>query len=194
MLFAKKKEKDTLFGTHNSNGPYRTNRAGQMEVPPWDNGEQRKPRPPTFINTCARLPSSTPLSPSLSLPFLYSSSCIPNPFHKSFTLHAASLGERCCIYMVLSTGWGGKNWRPRTVPREWPQCHTSLTFFISIRSDIENRPVVWRGRGIGRDGLGVWAQQMQTLTCRMDKHRVLLFSTGNYVQYPELKHNGKEYF
>lgn len=67
MLFAKKKEKDTLFGTHNSNGPYRTNRAGQMEVPPWDNGEQRKPRPPTFINTCALLSSSTPLSPSLSL-------------------------------------------------------------------------------------------------------------------------------
>ena len=28
---------------------------------------------------------------------------------------------------------------------------------------------------------------------RMDKHKVLLHSTGNYIQYPVRNHNGKEY-
>ena len=34
---------------------------------------------------------------------------------------------------------------------------------------------------------------MQTITYRMIKNKVLLFSTGNYIQYPVIKHNGKEY-
>ena len=44
-----------------------------------------------------------------------------------------------------------------------------------------------------RDGLGVWDQQMQTGIYRMDKQQVLLYSTGNYIQYPVINHNGKEY-
>ena len=28
---------------------------------------------------------------------------------------------------------------------------------------------------------------------RMDKYNVLLCSTGNYIQYPVINHNGKEY-
>ena len=44
-----------------------------------------------------------------------------------------------------------------------------------------------------RDGMGVWGQQMQTITYRMDK-QVPTVSTGNYIQYPEINHNGKEYF
>ena len=27
----------------------------------------------------------------------------------------------------------------------------------------------------------------------MDKHQVLLYSTGNYIQYLVINHNGKEY-
>ena len=34
---------------------------------------------------------------------------------------------------------------------------------------------------------------MQTITYRMDK-QVPTVSTGNYIQYPEINHNGKEYF
>ena len=45
-----------------------------------------------------------------------------------------------------------------------------------------------RGEGWGRDGLGVWDQQMQTIICRMDKQQC-----PNYIQYPVINHNGKEY-
>ena len=43
----------------------------------------------------------------------------------------------------------------------------------------------------GRDGQGVWDQQMQTIIYRMDKQQVLLYSTGDYIQYPVINHNGK---
>ena len=33
---------------------------------------------------------------------------------------------------------------------------------------------------------------MQVITHRTDD-KVLLYSTGNYIQYPEINHNGKEY-
>ena len=158
MLFAKKKEKDTLFGTHNSNGTYRTNRAGQMEVWSWDNGEQRKPRPPTFVGVTQYLcsPSLFHSTLSLSLPFLDFSSCFLNLFHK-ILLCMLHTWERGVVY-IWCCPQGGEVQTEAQESREWPQCHTSLTFFILIRSDIENRPVVWRGRGIGRDGLGVWGQ------------------------------------
>ena len=35
--------------------------------------------------------------------------------------------------------------------------------------------------------------RMQTITCRIDTQQVLLCSTGNCAQYPEINHNGKEY-
>ena len=36
----------------------------------------------------------------------------------------------------------------------------------------ENRSVVAKGKaGLGRDGLGVWGWQMQTITQRMDKQQ-----------------------
>ena len=53
------------------------------------------------------------------------------------------------------------------------------------------RTDLWLPRG--RDGLGVWSQQMQTITYRMDKQQ------GPTVQHRELysissdKHNGKEH-
>ena len=34
---------------------------------------------------------------------------------------------------------------------------------------------------------------MQTIIYRMDNNKVLLYSTGNYIQYPVINHNGKEY-
>ena len=34
---------------------------------------------------------------------------------------------------------------------------------------------------------------MQTITYRM-MDKILLYSTGNYIQYPMINHNGKEYF
>ena len=36
-------------------------------------------------------------------------------------------------------------------------------------------------------------QQMQTIIYRMDKNKVLLYSTGNSIQQPVINNNGKEY-
>ena len=54
------------------------------------------------------------------------------------------------------------------------------------------------GGDVGRDGVGVWDQQMQAIIYRMDKqewinNKVLLYSTGNYIQHPVINHNGKGY-
>ena len=52
------------------------------------------------------------------------------------------------------------------------------------------------------DGVGVWDQQMQTSAYSMDKvhihavynsNNVLLYSIGDYIQYPVINPNGKEY-
>ena len=43
------------------------------------------------------------------------------------------------------------------------------------------------------DGLGGWDQQMQITTQRMDSNKILLFSTGNYIHYPMINYNEKEY-
>ena len=48
-------------------------------------------------------------------------------------------------------------------------------------------------RGWGRDGLGVWDQQMQTTIYKTDKQKGPTVQHREYIQYPEIKHNGKEY-
>ena len=49
--------------------------------------------------------------------------------------------------------------------------------------------------GWGREGLGVWDSQMQTINIkyRMDKQQGPTAEHGNYIQYPVINHNGKEY-
>ena len=49
------------------------------------------------------------------------------------------------------------------------------------------------GRRWGRDGVGCWGQQMQTFMYKMDNNKVLLYNTENYIKYPTINHNGKEY-
>ena len=44
-----------------------------------------------------------------------------------------------------------------------------------------------------RVGLGVWDQNMQTDSYIEQINKVLLYSTGNYIQYPVINHNGKEF-
>ena len=43
-----------------------------------------------------------------------------------------------------------------------------------------------------RDKLGVWDQQIQTTIYKIDKQQGTTI-TGNYIQYPVINHNGKEY-
>ena len=45
-----------------------------------------------------------------------------------------------------------------------------------------------------RDGVGVWGQQTQTITFRMDKQQgPTVEHTGNYIPSPLINRNGKEY-
>ena len=50
-----------------------------------------------------------------------------------------------------------------------------------------------QGEGEVGAGLGVWDQQMQTSTYRMDKQLFPLHSKGKYVQYPMINNSGKVY-
>ena len=59
--------------------------------------------------------------------------------------------------------------------------------------DIENRLVVTKGEGIGKGmewEVGVSRCNILYIKCI---NKVLLYSTGNYIQYPGINHNGKEY-
>ena len=47
-----------------------------------------------------------------------------------------------------------------------------------------------RGKG-GRYKLGVWDQNIQTTIYKIN-NKVLLYSTGNYIQYLVIHYNGKE--
>ena len=61
-------------------------------------------------------------------------------------------------------------------------------------TDIENRPVVAKGEGAwGRGGLGFGVSRCKLLYIGWINNRVLLCSTGNYIQYPGINHHGKEY-
>ena len=47
----------------------------------------------------------------------------------------------------------------------------------------------------GKDGLGVWEQQMKAIIHRMDKQKgPTVYSTGNYILDPVINHNGKNIF
>ena len=45
---------------------------------------------------------------------------------------------------------------------------------------------------MGRDELGAWDSQMQTIMYRMNRQQVPAIYTGNYIKYPGINHNGKE--
>ena len=49
------------------------------------------------------------------------------------------------------------------------------------------------GRELGEGEIESLGLADATGIYRMDKDNVLLYSTGNYTQYPVINHNGKEY-
>ena len=61
-------------------------------------------------------------------------------------------------------------------------------------TDIENRSVVAKGEGVG-GGMKweVGVSRCKLLYIEWINNKVLLYSTGNYIQYPVVNHNGKEY-
>ena len=62
-------------------------------------------------------------------------------------------------------------------------------------TDTQNRLMVSKGERVTRrEELGVWDYQMQTsIYIGWINNQVPLCSTGNYIQYPVINHNGKEY-
>ena len=51
-------------------------------------------------------------------------------------------------------------------------------------------PRQWGWRGMDREfGISKW----KLLCIEWINNKVLLYSTGNYIQYPVINHNGKEY-
>ena len=60
--------------------------------------------------------------------------------------------------------------------------------------DIENRLVVAKGKEVG----GGMKWEIGVSRCKLLYiewvNKVLLYSTENYIQYPMINHNGKEYF
>jgi len=57
-----------------------------------------------------------------------------------------------------------------------------------------NRLVVAKGTGEG-GGLGVWVSRCKPLILHIEwiNNKVLLYSTENYIHYPEINSKGKEY-
>ena len=62
-------------------------------------------------------------------------------------------------------------------------------------TDIDNRLVVAKGEGFG-GGMEweVGISRCKLLYTGWINKKILLYSTGNYIQYPVINHNGKEYF
>ena len=61
-------------------------------------------------------------------------------------------------------------------------------------TDIENRLVIAKGEGGGGRNDGEFGiSRCKLLYIGWINIKVLLYSTGNYIQYPVIKHNGKEY-
>ena len=56
--------------------------------------------------------------------------------------------------------------------------------------DIENRLVVAKREGVGKVGVS----RCKLLYTGWINNKVLLYSTQNYIQYPMIHQNGKEYF
>ena len=64
---------------------------------------------------------------------------------------------------------------------------------VCDNADTENRLVVAKGKGSGGGmdwefGVG----RCKLLCIGWINNKVLLYSTGNYIQYPVINHNGKE--
>ena len=76
----------------------------------------------------------------------------------------------------------------------WNLKYDSNEHIYKTERNTENRLVVakWEGGVEGKD----W--EFGTRRCKLfntgwKNNKVLLCSTGNYIQYPEINHNGKEY-
>ena len=60
-------------------------------------------------------------------------------------------------------------------------------------TDLENRLVVAKARGGEGNNWEFGISRCKLVCIGWINNKVLLYSTGNYIQYPVIDHNGKEY-
>ena len=70
---------------------------------------------------------------------------------------------------------------------------THINLFMKQKDTQGHRKQTWLPKGMGGYKLvGVCHWQIQTTIYKIN-NKVLLYSMGNYIQYPVINHNGKEY-
>ena len=96
--------------------------------------------------------------------------------------------EACCaaVHGVAKSWTGLSDWTERKIWHKW-------TYLQNRFTDIEDRLVVAKGR----DGRGIDCEfrvsRCKLLHIEWINNKVLLYSTGNYIQYSVINHDGKEY-
>ena len=75
----------------------------------------------------------------------------------------------------------------------WDLKYDTNELIYKTDSDIEHRLVAAKRGSGGRDKLGAGIRRCKLLYVKQINNKVLLYSTGNYIQYPVIIHNGKEY-
>jgi len=60
----------------------------------------------------------------------------------------------------------------------------------NIYKEKFKKDITGGSRGVG---WGFWVSRCKLLHIEWINNMILLCSTGNYIQYPEINHNGKEY-
>ena len=60
-------------------------------------------------------------------------------------------------------------------------------------TDIENRFVAAKGEWVGERKGSEFGVSRSKLLCAEWINKVLLYSTGNYIHYPVINHNGKQF-
>ena len=82
--------------------------------------------------------------------------------------------------------------RDNTAVANWNQLYFYFIFFLYFLLPTLNRPVVAKG-GVGGGGMD-WefgTSRSKLLYRQWIINKVLLYSAGNYTQYPVINHNGK---
>ena len=101
---------------------------------------------------------------------------------------------------LFATPWTGAHQASLSMGfsrQEYRRGLTQMYFFTKQKrlTDIENRLAV--AKGVGGGGGEDWEfgiSRYKLLHIGWMNNKVLLYSTGNYIQSPGINHNGKEYF
>ena len=81
---------------------------------------------------------------------------------------------------------------PYDIAHMWKLKYDTNQSFMKQKQTHSHREQTWSCQGGGQ--MGVWVQQMQTVTQKMDKQQGPTYCPGDYTQDSVINHNGEEYF